>query len=186
MGWFSRRKRTDAGAVVSDREANRADLKALEEFVATRRGVEAFVEPATSVTQTTVLLVASDGEWTRKRVASTKVAADFARKHQMPIYDANRVGYPQRMREYNQRVASERRVSTPPAPARSGLSPSQFAALMILETVAGVEPLGKDPSREEMERVWKIARAKAHPDRRGGDRTDWDKVEDAARTLDLQ
>ncbi len=172
--------------MVSDREAHRADLKALEEFAATRRGVEAYVEPATTVTQTTVLLVASDGEWTRKRVASPKVAADFARRHRLPIYDANRVGYPQRMREYNQRVAAERRASGPPAPPRGGLSPSQFAALMILETVAGAEPLGREPSREDMERIWKIARAKAHPDRRGGDRSDWDKVEDAARTLDLQ
>src|SRR5206468_6651221 len=40
----------------------------LEEFVRSRVGVEAFVEPRTTVTPPTVLLVASSGEWTRRRV----------------------------------------------------------------------------------------------------------------------
>ena len=183
MGWFSKRKRTDGGAVVSDRDATRADLVALREFVESRRGVEAFVEPATSVTQTTVLLVASDGEWTRKRIASPKVASDFARKQGIPLYDANRVGYPQRRRDYNQR-SSAKRATTPP-PQRASLSPDRFKALMVLESIAGAEPLGKEPAPEEIERVWKRARNAAHPDRRGGDRTQWDKVEEAARTLGL-
>lgn len=183
MGWFSKRKRTDGGAVVSDRDATRADLAALREFVESRRGVEAFVEPATSVTQTTVLLVASDGEWTRKRIASPKVASDFARKQGIPLYDANRVGYPQRMRDYNQRSSAKR--ATTPAPQRASLSPDRFKALMVLESIAGAEPLGKEPAPEEIERVWKRARNAAHPDRRGGDRTQWDKVEEAARTLGL-
>ncbi|OUZ09490.1 hypothetical protein BHE97_10565 [Aeromicrobium sp. PE09-221] len=183
MGWFSKRKRTDGGGVVSDRDATRADLAALREFAETRRGVEAFVEPATSVTQTTVLLVASDGEWTRKRIASPKVASDFARKQGIPLYDANRVGYPQRMRDYNQRSSAQR--TTTPSPQRASLSPERFKALMVLESIAGAEPLGKEPSAEEIERVWKRARTTAHPDRRGGDRTQWDKVEEAARTLGL-
>ena len=42
----------------------------LEEFVQSRPGVEAFVEPKTAVTETTVVLVATTGEWTRRRVPS--------------------------------------------------------------------------------------------------------------------
>ena len=41
----------------------------LREWTRSHAGVEAFVEPRTAVTETTVLLVAADGEWTRRRVA---------------------------------------------------------------------------------------------------------------------
>ena len=61
------------------------------------------MEPKTTVTETTVVLVAHDGEWTRRRVASTDAARSFARKHSIPIYDAGIVGYPKRMREYTAR-----------------------------------------------------------------------------------
>ena len=56
---------------------------------------------------------------------------------------------------------------------------------MILESAAGVEPLPSDPSFEQLMKVYRQARSKAHPDRTGGDRTLWDKVEDSARALDL-
>jgi hypothetical protein len=79
------------------------DTRHLQAFIATREGVEAFVEPRTAVTDTTVLLVAHDGEWTRRRVDGPSGAADFARKESIPLYDAAVVGYPQRMREYNER-----------------------------------------------------------------------------------
>jgi hypothetical protein len=76
----------------------------LAEFVRTRRGVEAYVEPQTIVTQTTILLVAWDGEWTRRRVPSPQWAYAFAEHHQIPGYDALVIGYPQRMRDYNSRL----------------------------------------------------------------------------------
>jgi hypothetical protein len=76
----------------------------LTEFVRTRRGVEAYVEPQTIVTQTTILLVAWDGEWTRRRVPSPQWAYSFAEHHQIPGYDALVIGYPQRMRDYNSRL----------------------------------------------------------------------------------
>ncbi|GAA3617585.1 hypothetical protein [Microlunatus ginsengisoli] len=76
----------------------------LTEFVRTRRGVEAYVEPQTIVTETTVLLVAWDGEWTRRRVPSPQWAYSFAESMQIPGYDALVVGYPQRMRDYNTRL----------------------------------------------------------------------------------
>lgn len=75
----------------------------LTQFVRTRRGVEAYVEPRTSVTQTTLLLVAYDGEWTRRKVPSPEWAHAFAGHLQIPGYDAAVVGYPQRMRDYNTR-----------------------------------------------------------------------------------
>jgi hypothetical protein len=75
----------------------------LEQWARARRGVEAFVEPRTTVTDTTVLLVASTGEWTRRRVADPRAAADLAKRLAIPVYDANVVGYPARMREWNQR-----------------------------------------------------------------------------------
>ncbi len=48
-----------------------------------------------------------------------------------------------------------------------------------------VEPLPSDPTFEQLMKVYRQARSKAHPDRTGGDRTLWDKVEDSARALDL-
>ena len=50
----------------------------LTEFARTRRGVEAFVEPKTVVTQTTLLLVAFDGEWTRRVVPIPEWGHKFA------------------------------------------------------------------------------------------------------------
>ena len=44
-----------------DRGPERADLSHLEHFVASRRGVEGYVEPRTAVTETTIVLVAADG-----------------------------------------------------------------------------------------------------------------------------
>jgi hypothetical protein len=55
------------------------------------------------VTDTTMLLVAIDGEWTRRRVPSVEWAHSFCNKFGIPSYDAAVVGYPDRMREYNRR-----------------------------------------------------------------------------------
>ena len=100
MAWFRRRT---APQRVAGRPVDRADLEYLAEFVRTRRGVEAFIEPRTTVTETTVLLVAHDGEWTRRRVDSPETARRFAHQLAMPIYDVRLMGYPQRMRDYNAR-----------------------------------------------------------------------------------
>jgi hypothetical protein len=82
------------------RSGSSADLEHLAEFIRTRDGVEAYVEPRTAITETTVVLVASTGEWTRRRVGGPDGAAAFARKHGIPLYDVARMGYPQRMREW--------------------------------------------------------------------------------------
>lgn len=75
----------------------------LTQFAAGHHGVEAYVEPKTAVTQTTLLLVAHDGEWTRRKVPSPRWAHAFAEHLKIPGYDAAVVGYPQRMRDYNSR-----------------------------------------------------------------------------------
>ena len=84
-------------------KADEATTTHLTAFARSRRGVEAFVEPQTSVTRTTLLLVAYDGEWTRRVVPSPEWAHAFAESLQIPGYDAAVVGYPQRMRDYTTR-----------------------------------------------------------------------------------
>jgi len=102
MKWLRRRgsgsSRPSAKSGKSDKSADR---KYLEEFVATRRGVEAYVEPQTAVSATTIVLVAADGEWTRRPVPDAATAFSWAHKQEIPCYDVNLMGYPKRMREWN-------------------------------------------------------------------------------------
>ncbi|HEV7449985.1 MAG TPA: oxidoreductase [Pseudonocardiaceae bacterium] len=92
------------------RSASSADADYLEQWAASHRGVEAFVEPRTTVTETTVVLVAHDGEWTRRRVEGHDGARRLGTRLRIPIYDVAQMGYPQRMREYTarQRILRER------------------------------------------------------------------------------
>jgi hypothetical protein len=100
VAWFRRRREPGR---TTDRAADRAGLDHLAEFVRSRRGVEGYIEPRTTVTETTLLLVAHDGEWTRRRIDSPEAARRFAHQFSMPIYDIKLMGYPQRMRDYNER-----------------------------------------------------------------------------------
>ena len=100
IGRLTRRRDKSDGRL---RRGTSVDASHLEEFIDTRIGVEAFVEPRTAVTDTTILLVAYDGEWTRRRVDGPDGAAEFARRHAIPLYEAAVVGYPDRMREWNKR-----------------------------------------------------------------------------------
>jgi hypothetical protein len=93
------------GAIV--RGSDDADQQHLLDFIHSRKGVEGFVEPRTTVTDVTLLLVAHDGEWTRRRVPSVQWAHSFANKNGVPSYDAGLVGIPDRMRAYN-RAQKER------------------------------------------------------------------------------
>lgn len=106
MSWWGRR-RGAAAAAGQRRTEVRAEISAvrehLEEFVRSRRGVEAFIEPATTVTPPTVLLIATTGEWTRRRV-NQDIIRDLAERQHVPVYDVQLVGYPQRMRDWNERV----------------------------------------------------------------------------------
>jgi hypothetical protein len=121
MGLFDRlrgrgRRRTrtaggDGRRGTLDRGSQKTDLVHLEQFVASRRGVEGYVEPRTAVTETTIVLVAADGEWTRRRIPGPDVARKLSRELAIPVYDAQVTGYPQRMRDW-----SSRQKSTDPRP----------------------------------------------------------------------
>jgi hypothetical protein len=115
MGLFGRLRSSRRGPAgrgdrrgTLDRASVREDLGHLEQFVATRRGVEGYVEPRTAVTETTILLVAADGEWTRRRIAGPDVARRLSRELAIPVYDAQVTGYPQRMRDWSARQKDNR------------------------------------------------------------------------------
>jgi hypothetical protein len=99
VGLFGRNRR--AGEPSRDDEREVAEH--LARWMSTRRGIEVYVEPRTTVTAPTMLLVAHDGEFTRRPVRSAEDAKEFARTYSLPIYDATVVGYPQRMRDYSRR-----------------------------------------------------------------------------------
>lgn len=115
MAWWrgrrSRPKRGGTGAgglrTTLDREATPADLAHLREFASTRVGVEFYVEPETTATDTTAVAVAADGEWTRRRVGSPAAIGKLARDLRLPVYEAAVIGYPKRMREWNERRKRE-------------------------------------------------------------------------------
>ena len=90
------------GASEVRRSRDRASAH-LATWTVAHRGVEAYVEPKTSVTETTIILVASDGEWTRRRVSDPAEGFALGRRLGIPVYDVALVGYPQRMRDYTAR-----------------------------------------------------------------------------------
>jgi hypothetical protein len=100
MAWWRRGRSKQAPHGGGDLASAQAHF---EDFIRTRRGVEAYVEPATNVTSTTVVLIAHDGEWTRRALPSRPVAFDVARSLGIPVYDVNQTGYPARMRQWTSR-----------------------------------------------------------------------------------
>jgi hypothetical protein len=105
---FGLRKNRGSSVTRFDREATDADIEALIAFARSRQGVEFFVEPETFATDTTAVAVATDGEWTRRRVGSPQVIAKVARDLGLPVYDVQLVGYPPRMRAWNERNRDRR------------------------------------------------------------------------------
>jgi hypothetical protein len=111
---FSKRKGFGAGTPgASAADAKRETLEHLRLFAASRVGVEAYIEPPNSQFQTTLLLIATTGEWTRRKVPDAATARSIATTLGVPVYDVNFTGYPQRMRDWNaaQREAQKRRQS---------------------------------------------------------------------------
>lgn len=62
------------------------------------------MEHSTMLAGPSLLLIAYDGEWTRRSVPTAAWARRFAQSHQLPCYDAGVVAYPQRMRDFNTRA----------------------------------------------------------------------------------
>ncbi|MFW5474773.1 hypothetical protein ACOCJ5_15800 [Knoellia sp. CPCC 206450] len=105
MAWWRRGRRAAPapGAAAPSKDDLRRARAHFSDFAKSRRGVEAFVEPATNVTATTVILIAHDGEWMRRAVPSREDGFRLATELQLPTYDVNQTGYPQRMRDWNSR-----------------------------------------------------------------------------------
>jgi hypothetical protein len=82
----------------------RDDLRA---FIESREGLEAYVEPKTVMHPLSVVLVAGDGEHRRFTLFDDAYLRELARERDLPIFDAGRVGYPERMREYAKRKRLE-------------------------------------------------------------------------------
>ncbi len=97
------------------RRGGSAELDHLASWASSRKGVEGFVEPQTSTTATTLVLVAGDGEWTRRRVDSPKAAFSFGSKTGIPVYDVAAVGYPPRMREWTAKRKAAGETGVPPS-----------------------------------------------------------------------
>ncbi|GII98064.1 hypothetical protein CLV28_1510 [Sediminihabitans luteus] len=98
---FSRRTTAqDDAAGTEPGTGRRATLAHLGEFTRTRVGVEAYIEPPTHDTPTTLMLVATTGEWTRRRVPDAAAARKVAAQLGVPVYDVLFTGYPQRYRDW--------------------------------------------------------------------------------------
>lgn len=166
MALFSRRSATPTGE--------------FHAWATARSGIEAYLEPTNTQHPLSLLLVAGDGESFRRPIGSAKAARAVAAELDVPIYDVLAVGYPRRMREYAAR--GKARTAPPSRPAAPAFNPAHVA---VLAKHAGIDGTPTVPDRRALEKLWKLARAKAHPDRNDGDRTDWDAVENAARALGL-
>lgn len=105
MGLFSRHTRASKGssATTSDRSARADTIAHLRAFVSSHAECEAFIEPPTRVTETTMVVIAGTGEWTRRKVPDEAAAAKVAKHLGIPVYHVNLSGYPSRMREWDER-----------------------------------------------------------------------------------
>ena len=97
------------------------------------------------------------------------------------MYDATRMGLPQRMRDYAVRVQAGRQQ----AGRTTALNGLEHEAVETIAGVAGQPVPTLTESRDELRVILRSARANAHPDRNNGDRSTWDAVEDAAKVLRL-
>lgn len=99
---FRRRRETPGGSPSAQ------TVTEMKGFIASRDGVEAFLEPPTSVYAMTLCLVAADGEYIRRPVKHERQARLLCNEGGIPVYDARIVGYPRRMREYERGVRATR------------------------------------------------------------------------------
>jgi len=80
--------------------APQEDRDGILEFVETRTGVQAWVEPRTVMHPLSAVLVARDGESKRFELRDDAYLRELARERGLAIHDAMRVPYPERMRTY--------------------------------------------------------------------------------------
>lgn len=78
-------------------------LLELEPFALGRKGVEGFIEPKTSTSPCSLLLVDRDGDHLRAPVREPEDAVAFCERLGLPVYDAQVIGYPKRMKDFEKR-----------------------------------------------------------------------------------
>lgn len=83
------------------------DATFLQEWAAIRPFVEGFVEPETVLNEMSIVLVDDTGDYVRRRIGGPQGIDDVAKLLNLPIYDVEETGYPQRMRK---RMEAERIV----------------------------------------------------------------------------
>lgn len=79
----------------------------LETWSAGRKGIEGYIEPKTATQPTTLLIVDRNGEHLRAPVREPADAVSFCERHGFPVYDAQVIGYPQRMKDFERRRRGE-------------------------------------------------------------------------------
>ncbi|MGH2756309.1 MAG: oxidoreductase [Actinomycetota bacterium] len=82
-------------------------LGELEAWAASHKGVEGYIEPRTATNPTTLLLVDRDGDHLRGPVREPADAVAFCQRHGIPVYDAQVIGYPSRMKHFDKRRRTE-------------------------------------------------------------------------------
>jgi hypothetical protein len=106
MGLFDRFRRSRRTSPVPAPSAQLTrDLIA---FMRERDGVEAFIEPPTAVWPMSLCLVDGDGDSVRRPIQNEDQARRLCNDNRVPLYDARIVGYPQRMKDYQQGVRHQR------------------------------------------------------------------------------
>ena len=102
------------------------ELERLQTFASAHKGIEGYIEPRTATSPTTLLLVDRDGEFVRGAVREPEDAVAFCNRLEIPVYDAQVIGYPDRMKrrrrgdadDVDRRIAEIERLldEEPPAP----------------------------------------------------------------------
>ncbi|XCB30167.1 oxidoreductase [Arcanobacterium hippocoleae] len=107
MGFFGRLFRTDVPQKTA-RATTHENTEYFSEFVTSRQGVRAFYEDGTSREPAAILLIAGDGEWTRRTVSDYSQAEKVAEKLEIELFKVAVTGYPREMREWNIKNAKKR------------------------------------------------------------------------------
>lgn len=79
------------------------DRQALIDWVKGRKFVEAYIEPETMVNEMSVVLVDETGAFTRRRIGGPKGIDAVGKALNVPVYDVEETGYPERMRKRMER-----------------------------------------------------------------------------------
>lgn len=75
------------------------DVQYLKQWADQHGFVEGFVEPETLVNEMSVVLVAENGEFTRRRIGGPKGINAVSKALGILLYDVEETGYPDRMRK---------------------------------------------------------------------------------------